>query len=207
MNVKRLFILMVAPLSAGVAFGQINSIGEFVGTYSEGFEGFPNYNNGGFYQTLNIMNNNATIWSGNLLQAIYQPGAAEFGLGEKGLATVKSGIKGWGQDFSGSVEIKFATPMIQFGGYWNYAYVAGFSDVVTLSFYDSSSNFIGSTQFTDPKDNLMRWHGWSSDVPFSLIKISGDYVVLDDSQALVPEPATFLALGAGLAFFLRRRKL
>jgi hypothetical protein len=204
---KKILILVIASVFGVSVYAQINPIGEFVGDYSEGYEGFPNYNNGGFYQSLNIMGGNATINSGSSWQAIYEPGAAEFGLGDKGLATVNSGAKAWGEDYSGVFEIKFASPMVAFGAYWNYAYYSGATDAVTLAFYDSSNTFIGNTQFTDPMDNKMRWHGWSSNTPFSRIEIRGDYIVMDDSQALVPEPATILAVGAGLAFFIRRRKV
>lgn len=207
MRMRSLAALVAASMAAFGA-AQINLIGPFSGGMSENFEGFPNYGNGGFYTNLGIMGGGATMSTTGGQMAIYQPGTADFGLGDKGLATVTSPVKGWGQDFQGSTTITFGTPVLRFGGNWNYAYLGGWSDVVRLSFYDTGGNLLGNASFTDPRDNVMRWHGWdASGMGIKSIVVSGDYTVADDLQAdVVPEPATLAVIGAGVAFLARRRR-
>lgn len=203
-------LMLSLAIAAGASFAQLTNIGPFSGAYSEGFEGFPNYANGGFYTSMTIMGGEAVLDTRQNGQfAVYDPNVAGFGLGSKGQATVNSGSQANGQDYGPNLswEISFDQPVMQFGGYWNYAYQQGWDDSFDLFFYDAGFNLIGTRTVSDPQVNSMIWHGWSSTVAIKQIVIDGDYVVMDDLQAdLVPEPATLAAIGLGLAALARRRR-
>jgi len=201
-------LMLAGVLGCAGAFAQISDIGAFSGALSEGFEGFPNYGNGGFYTTQSIMGGGATIDTlGNGQMAVYQPGVADFGLGFKGLAQVNSGQKANGQDYGPNMKfnITFANEVMRFGGYWNMADV--WEHDMDVYFYDGSGNLLGSRNIKGPSDTRMYWSGWSSNVGIKEVVFVGDYIVMDDLQAdLVPEPATLAALGLGAVALIRRRR-
>ena len=188
-----------------------------VGNLTETWESFPNYNTGPFNLTdpTSIMDGGASISNSNMV--VYEPGVADFGLGDSGLAQVSDGAKGMGIDNSAeTTTITFTTPVPNFGAFWGAATGAGLSSpaTVTVSFFDVFSLPIGTEQFTyvRPGDGALEWHGWASTVGIAQLTYTGDFVVNDGLQAdaVVPEPGTLALTGIGLLGLLgygwQRRK-
>jgi hypothetical protein len=191
-----------------------------VGSLTETWESFPNYNTGPFNLTdpTSIMGGGALISNSNMV--VYEPGVADFGLGDSGLAQVSDGAKGMGIDSSAeTTTITFTTPVPNFGAFWGAATgaSAGLPSTATVyvSFFDVSNLPIGTEQFTYVRpagDGVLEWHGWASTVGIAQLTYTGDYVVNDGLQAnaVVPEPGTLTLTGIGLLGLLgygwQRRK-
>lgn len=190
---------------------QIVATGPFAGALFDDFESYPNYLAGGNYNSLNVMGGGATFQSNNASPQIYiyDVLSATWGLGSYGQANVTSGVQGLGLFDSlapVTVGMTFATPVTRFGGMM--ATDSNQLGIVTLDFYDAANNLMGSDTF-DSGSSIMQWQGWQSlGNPIARIEFGNNWApVMDDITAdPVPEPATMIALAAGVAALARRRK-
>ena len=153
--------LVLGVACAMSARADIESIGEFSGQFSEGFESFPNYLNGGRYSMI-------TVGGGELESIplppeqlrIFEPDAgATWGLGDYGFAVPNSGEKGLGvqmDDLSDpTIAFNLETPARQFGFYYATAFVAGtFPPELRVSLFDDQGN-----QLEDIDVQLVRVRG------------------------------------------------
>ncbi len=75
---------------------------------------------------------------------------------------------------------------------------------------DSGGGLIDAVEFqyshSDTQDGGLDWHGWSSTTAIGRVEFSGDYVVIDGLQALVPAPGAMALLGLGGLLGTRRRR-
>lgn len=215
MKYSRIAALCGFATCSAALYSQVIGIGPFAGTYSEGWEGFVNYvDSPTFYEPepILIMGGMAHVTTATANAAIYRPGYADFGLGNSGLAQVAAGAQGMGVDSPSTMLIAFHGGMSHFGGYWGCATFGG-GNWMTFEFFDTGGGYIDTVRvFYDREatgDGLLEWHGWETANPLGIgfVLVHGDYVVNDELQAhLVPEPATMIALGAGLAALMARRR-
>lgn len=208
------FFLLTCTAAFSVASAQLTSTGPFVGTMSEGFESFPNYDDNG-----SVGNASLTVFGGfgEFVSAsgaqnwIYEPGVADWGLIDNGSATVNGGAKGLGlYDDGSSVDstLTFDADATSFGGYFNVVNDGGTPQPLNLTFRDSVGAQIDSTQVVTNIGGSLVWFGWTSTVGIRSIQFSGgEAPVMDDLQInAVPEPASMAILGLGAAALLRRRR-
>jgi hypothetical protein len=210
---KKIVFLCAAACAASASFAQINSVGEFSGAMNEGFESFNNYTVGGPADTLDVMGGSAEFRSApqnsNQLY-VYEPGLAQWGLGDNGLAEVHTGAKGLGhQDPAGfaNVTLLFDGTVMRFGGWFGSCSLNG-SNLLNVTFFDAANVQIGAVQNVSTFGSALVWFGWDSTVAVKSISFTGNLApAMDDLQAdAVPEPATFVALGLGVATLALRRK-
>jgi hypothetical protein len=213
---KLKLLTSIGALALGVYALPIVSVGPFAGEYSEGFEAFPNYNQGPTHQPSVFVLGGIGI-AESIHAVIYEPGLldpddAEFGLGVKGAATAFD-AKGYGANGqSAVVTIDFASDVARFGGYWNVAYHASVAplNTLTLRAYDRSNNFLGTITETMPMDNSLMWVGVGSSTGIARVTLSGQWIVGDNWQAdlhraaAIPGPAA--AMMFGVALLARRRR-
>ena len=187
-------VLLAACPANLVLGGGLGEIDPFAGDFSETWEAFQNYNdnpNVFLDDPTSIMDGMASIANDAML--VYEPGVANFGLGSSGPAQVSDGVKGMGLNAGPSTAvITFATEIFSFGAYWGAATRSGFPDpaVITVAFYTPGGGLIGEVEFqyshSDSGDGVLDWHGWSSGAAIGRIEYTGDFVVIDGLQALVP---------------------
>ena len=210
----------VASTAVGIAalassgFAQLTSVSPFTGTFSDGFELNPDYNNGGHYNDLQSSDGFFTFTSNpgtvNDLY-IYNPGdGATWGLGGNGYAAVNSGVQGLGFYDDGVtnpvVTLTFAAPVMEFGGYF-----AGddASSNLYASFFDQNGAFLGQENLYHPGNSLV-WSGFqtSGTELIGFVQFSGNLApAMDDLQASpTPEPMSLAFLGLGSLGLLLRRK-
>lgn len=210
MTYKTALILCLGCFAAS-ASAQLNPTGPFVGSSSEDFESFPNYNVTGGQDTMVVMGGAATFSSnpvGSNQVWIYSPAnSAAWGLGGNGSATVHGGVNGLGvynNQSAVNATLTFANPVSAFGGY--------FADVdyapVSLTFFDGLGNQLGTSQSVEHGSNSMDWYGWSSSAGIKTVLFTGGVApVMDDLQAqAVPEPASMVVMGLGVVGLLRKRR-
>jgi hypothetical protein len=199
------FLLTFATATTTPAGAVLTPVGPFAGAYSETWESFSNYQTGP--STLNFLPTPTNIMGGfasiaNPLMAVYQPGAASFGLSSNGFAGVSDGAKAMGiDDLDSTTTITFDAPVTAFGAYWGAAEGSGaYTDDITVNFSDGSSAVFNHDPVPAGSGTLV-WRGWSSTVPITSVSYTGDYIVIDGLQASVPEPASlglFALAGAGM---------
>lgn len=211
---KRAVIFAAGACAASSAFAQISAIGEFTGMLSEGFESFPNYSVGGNYDTLDVMGGGALFESdpGQTDQLwIYEPGtAANWGLEANGTAQTHSGAKGLGLYVGGpgvNVRLTFDVETAQFGGWFGTADTK-LGNVMTVTFFDGGGVQIGAVQDVSTAGAALIWSGWESTVGIKSIVFGANVApAMDDLRAgAVPEPASFVVVGLGVAGLLMLRR-
>jgi hypothetical protein len=174
------------------ASAQVTPTGPFAGDISESWESFDNYivDPDQFMDEPTVCFGGSAQINGGGVMLCYEPGAAGFGLGTPGQATVADGVKGHGlntgPDAVGS--IVFSEPVCSFGGYWGAAIVDGAYDgLVEFSFQDANGNVIDTDtfQYVDDGNGIgtIVWVGWTSATPIKTVNYRGDYVVNDFLQA------------------------
>lgn len=215
MNKSRIALTIgVLGLGATSSFATLTAVGPFVGSCSEGWEGFANYvDDPSFYlaEGSSIMGGCANVYSANSDMAVYRPGYADFGLAFSGMATVHSGAQGMGLNSGAdSMFVIFTAPMSSFGG-WFGAATFGADAVIYADFYDAAGSYLSTERWIynheSTGDGGLDWHGWTSDIALGAVVVTGDYLVNDDLQSdLVPEPASILAITGGLAALAARRR-
>ena len=211
MNTKLIF-LVSASLLASSSFA-LSPIGPFVGSNSEGFEGFPHYNAGGVYASGSLFGGAAAFASStnNPIMWIIQPGgAATWGLGGNGSATVNSGIQAAGlfnNDNTHAFVLTFVTPVVDFGG-WFATVDAAFPDVpMQFEFFDVGNNSL-STDSVITTSSAYVWKGWTHAAVMKSVAMRNNLAPVMDDPQINPmhEPATKDIHGVGLLALAKKRK-
>ncbi len=204
--------MAVSPVAIGlasVATADIIPIGTFAGVVSEGFESFPDYNNGGITDTLEILGGGGLLASfpptSDQLRVISP--TAVWSLGMYGPA-IPIDEQAMGFFFVGrpvSVTLTLATPAARLGFY--FATTNDGNSDMTVRAFDSNGVQLGADQTLDSLGNAMVWAGWSSATGIASLSFTGNVApVIDEVQYdIIPAPGSALVLlGAGV-LGLRRR--
>lgn len=196
---KKLIAICLAGCFGVVANAQISVVGPFTGALQENLESQTEVFHVG---SVSIMGGEMTVASATDEVGIYSGG---WGLGNKGSLNYSGKILFANDGTKNPFSITFTNTVSDFGGEWN---AADFNNDITYSFYDANNNLIGTDVFVTPFNNVLNWRGWHSTVGIKRIDVSGgESIPMDNFQAnLVPEPASLIALGLGLAAVARRRK-
>ncbi len=204
----------------------ITMAGVFAGTMNEGFESYSDFLHSANPTTLGIFGNGSTVAAGGLL--VYKPGTANVSLGTSGNATVADGVNAaTNYTVNGTTTINFASTIREFGAFFG-AKTTAVDDptTVTVSFFDSSNNQIGTTQsFTythsSNGNGALDFHAWKSiSTDVKKITIFGQFIAMDairanattfSSQSVPENGSMTLVLGLGvigsLGIAARRRSL
>lgn len=216
MNTKSILIGILA-VSPVLGFAQLTSTGPFTGQYSEGFESFNNYLNGGIFDTLSVFGGQGQLSSNpagtNQLYVISPSNGASWGLGSNGtLNNVADGVNALGLEYNNpngglnpvDVTLTFAHGVSSFGGYFATDSNTG---QFNLSFFDTHGNLIQTVDIYQAT-NTMYWQGWNSSTTIGSIEFTGNWAPAMDGLQInaVPEPASFAALALGGLALLKRRK-
>ncbi len=210
MRLLRSVSLLALVSGALSASAQVTSVGEFSGSRSEGFEGFPNYDdvpNSFVQEPVSIMGGFATLTSAHADLLVYETGTdATFGLG-LGDADVHSGSKGIGfNSYADTGTIAFSSGVARFGGYFN----ATYNGPIAFTFFGQDGVQLGSTLVgVPPSGTSLGFIGFESTQAIYSVSITGDFLVADDLQAspfaspAVPGPMAALPFAL---MALKRRK-
>ena len=210
-TMTKTILVCLAVCAAPLSFAQLNPIGEFAGSFNEGFEGFANYNSG-LVDTMDIMGGSATL-SSNPVNSnqlfVYEPGVANWGFGSNGTAQAHSGAKALGlyNNFEAvNVTLTFDVEMLMFGGWFGTDSNNG--NVLDITFRDAVGAQIGSVQSISTNDGTLVWLGVESTIGIKSIDFGTNFAPgMDDLQAnAVPEPASVIAIGIGVALLALRRR-
>jgi len=198
----RSMTVIVGLVLYGAAHAQIISVGPFTGAFQEGYETQPRfsfqtqYTVFGGQGTVNSLNNQNSLhvttgWS--FFHVIYPHGGEQF-MGGAGV----------------NYEYVFNQPALRFGGYFGTN--ADVPDAVVY-FYDENGNQIGGSFNASAPLGQWAWNGWQTTGPgIKRVRIIANnqfrgFIMNDDMQYdPVPEPATLLAIGAGLAALAARKR-
>lgn len=184
------------------ASSQIISIGPFTGAFSEGYETQQRFQ---FLPSYSVFNGQGTVnqvGSGQGLHIttgwsfFYQifPHGGEVFMGGAGV----------------NYEYIFNTPALRFGGYFGTN-----ADVpdATVTFFDTNGNQIGGPVTASAPLGQWAWNGWQTNGPgIKRVRVIanngwGGFIMNDDMEYdPIPEPATLLALSAGMAALAARSR-
>lgn len=183
-----------------VGMAQVTSIGQFSGSATEGYETQA----ANFYTSFSILGGLGT--------------ANQLGGSGQGLNVTTGwsffffvGPHSGNQMMGGAAcnySFNFATPAQQFGGF--FATNADIAGGVAV-FYDSTGTQIGGPEVLSAPQGQWQWNGWEYAGGISRVDIIGNnqfggFIMSDDLQYNpVPEPATLVVVGLGLAAVTRRR--
>ncbi len=191
--------------------------GPFDGQFSEDFESYPNYFEGGRTETLAVAGGAGLFSSdppNSYMQLwIIEPGVADWSLGDYGAASTHGGAKALGfynLNDPINVVLELAAPANDLGFYF---VTTDFADVstMTVALFDEQGNQLGNDQILDSLGNEYLWAGWSSATGISSVRFTGNAApVIDDLQiSSIPEPTCSVLTLAGLlscSLFRTRRE-
>ena len=196
---------LVSALLVGACVGasaQVNVIGPFAGSLSEGYE---TQVRGMFLAQYSVFGGAGTV--------------DQFGGGSPGVLVTT----GWsffsnigphsGEAFLGGAgvnyEYNFNTPALRFGGWFG---TNADTPDATVAFFDENEVQIGSTLTASAPLGQWQWNGWEYAGGISRVQVRannqfGGFIMNDDMQyTAVPEPATMAFLGFGVAALVARRQ-
>lgn len=204
-------ILAITLARAGAGPGPLPNVGPFAGTASETWEVFTN---GAISDLTPILGGQGFIGIANNA-GIYQPGVANYSLGNGGNAQVSDGAKGF-FSFNGSSGVVASTNLglTEMGGYWGANLGLGSSATITVAFSDVNGGYYINTFNYTNTDGSLIWQGWSSPAPIITFGFTSDAtdngLVFDGLQAnivTVPEPSAVAVFGIGLIALIAARQL
>lgn len=192
-------LLLVGLTGTGLAAAAITPIGQFAGTYSEGFETHPL---GQFVPHLDVFGGNGDVWQVGGSQGLHVTTGWVYYFQTSPYA----GSRFMGGTSQVTARWQFDVPASKFGGQFTTNYQ---SSGATATFYDKNMNVLGTAPMkVEAGNNTWGWEGWSIDPPAWYVDIASNYnaghVMHDEIQYTpIPEPAALSLLALGL--LLRRR--
>jgi len=179
------------------------------------FENFESFSQPSLYTSETIFNGNATLTgagsrssSGNEYLITSSVGWCLFNTNNDWVSVIPNSSSNFLTIYgSGYVDINFSLSAYSFGGYFANSLL--FKDT-TFDFYDNSNSLIQSfTMDFQSTAGEMTWAGFSSDIAFSSVRITGYDTAIDSLRAGVatdvPEPSTLAIFALGIMGLAARR--
>lgn len=198
----RKLALLVTLGAPAMGSAQIISIGPFTGAFSEGYE---TQQRGVFVPQYSVFSGQGTVDQVGSGQGLHVT---------TGWSFFYSIFPHSGEAFMGGAgvnyEYTFNIPALRFGGYFGTN-----ADVpdATVTFYDVNGNQIGNPVNASAPLGQWAWNGWQTTGPgIKRVRVVANnrwsgFIMNDDMQYdPIPEPATLLALGAGVAALAAARR-
>ncbi len=215
MNTRHNACVVVAIVTLfSTAQADIIPIGEFSGVFSEDFESFPNFVDGGNLDTLVVAGGEGTFSSdpvgSNQLWIIEPAAGATWELGDYGAGgTIDEKALGLFIEFNpADVTLTLDTPAAALGFFFATTFNEFDDGDMIVQFFDLGGSQLGVDQILDSGGSDYVWAGWSSVTGIASVRFSHNFAPLLDNLQInpIPAPASFLLLAGLGATGCRRRR-
>ncbi len=196
---SRLLAVCAVAAMVAAASAAITPIGQFTGTYQEGWE---KHATGQFLPQLTAFDGHATANQVGSGQGLH----VTSGWAYYYTTYPHGGSKFMGPTYGIGVRWEFEVPALRFGGFFTTNYQ---SSGATAKFFDAQNNLLATLPVKAMAgNNAWGWDGWECDPPVKYVEIWSDWgaghIMHDDLEYTpVPEPASLSLLS--LVLLLRRR--